>query len=152
MKGAMIQMTKTSNDLYYTCSLIEYIGRKTKNPRYTVVDLLGEKYLKHILDHADVFHCEQIEEVADGFIEACQIQTGDFDNVAACKYDVPSYWDIGAVYGRLIESLIKDEVVEKIIEVYHSWLAQYIDNYNIAVYYMTPQYLELSYEEGKLLD
>ena len=26
-----------------------------------------------------------IEEVADRFIEACQIQTDDFDNVAACK-------------------------------------------------------------------
>lgn len=31
-------------------------------------------------------------------------------------------------------------------------LIEYIDNYNIAVYYMTPQYLQLSYEEGKLLD
>lgn len=145
-------MTQTSNDLYYTCSLIEYIGRKTKNSRHVIVDLLGKKYVKHILNHADVFHCEQIEEVADRFIEACHIKTGDFDNVGTCKYDVPSYWDIGAVYARLIEGLDYENLVDKIIEVYHSSLATYIDNYNIAVYYMTPQYLKLSYEEGKLLD
>ena len=145
-------MTKTSNNLYYTCSLIEYIGRKTKNSRSVVVDALGEKYLKHIFNYADVFHCEQIEEVADRFIEVCHIQIGDFDNVAACKYDVPSYWDIGAVYARLIEGLAMNEIISKLIEVYHSWIAKYIDNYNIAVYYMTPQYLQLSYEEGKLLD
>ena len=102
---------------------------------------LGEKYLNHILNHADVFHCEQIEEVADRFREACNIEIGDFDNVATCKYDVSSYWDIGAVYARLIESISNGEVIGKIIEVYHSWISGYIDNYNIAVYYMTPQYL-----------
>lgn len=134
------------------CSLIEYIGRKTKNPRYVIVDALGEKYLNHILKHADIFHCEQIEEVADRFIEACNIEIGNFDNVATCEYDVPNYWDIGAVYARLIEDLKADDLIQKIGEVYHSWIARYIDNYNIAVYYMTPQYLQLSYEEGKLLD
>lgn len=148
----MISMTKTSNDLYYTCALIEYIGRKTNNKRSTVVDALGEKYLKHIVDHADVFHSEQIDEVADRFIEACHIQMGDFDNVASCKYEVPSYWDIGAVYARLIEGLAKGRMIDTLIEVYHSWITEYIDDYNIAVYYMTPQYLLLSYEEGKLLD
>ena len=77
---------------------------------------------------------------------------GDFDNVASCKYEVPSYWDIGAVYARLIEGLAQGQIIDTLIEVYHSWLADYIDNYDVAVYYMTPQYLQLSYEEGKLLD
>lgn len=27
-----------------------------------------------------------------------------------------------------------------------------IDNYNIAVYYMTPQYLKLCYEEGEIIE
>lgn len=148
----MISMTRTSNDLYYTCSLIEYIGRKTNNKRSTLVDVLGEKYLKHIFDHADVFHSEQIDEVADRFIETCHIQMGNFDNVASCKYEVPSYWDIGAVYARLIGGLVQGQIIDTLIEVYHSWLAEYIDNYDVAVYYMTPQYLQLSYEEGKLLD
>ncbi|MGL4738824.1 MAG: hypothetical protein ACRCW2_15325 [Cellulosilyticaceae bacterium] len=145
-------MTKMSNDLYYTCALIEYIGRITKNQRAVIVDALGAKYLKHILNHADVFHCEQIAEVAERFIDACHIEEGEFDNIATCKYDVPSYWDIGAVYARLIENVAKRDLVDEIVEVYHSWIASYIDNYNIAVYYMTPQYLQLSYEEGSLLE
>lgn len=145
-------MIRNSDDLRYTCSLIEYIGRKTKNTRKTIVEALGEKYLKHILNHADVFHCEQIDEVADRFIEACNIKLGNFDNVTSCKYDVPNYWDIGAVYQRLIESFGLEDVISKLIEVYNSWITEYIDNYNMAVYYMTPQYLKLSYEEGKLLD
>lgn len=153
MKGAMILMAAMNNDLFYTCSLIEYMGRKTKNPRAFIVDALGEKYLNHIYTHADVFHCEQIEEVADRFIEVCEIQTGDFDNVASCKYDVPSYWDIGAVYGRLVAALSEDnDTIRKLIEVYHSWITKYIDDYNIAVYYTTPQYLQLSYQEGSLLE
>lgn len=30
--------TKKENDLFFTCSLIEYIARKTKNKRATVVN------------------------------------------------------------------------------------------------------------------
>ena len=70
----------------------------------------------------------------------------------SCRYEVPSYWDIGAVYARLIESVADQDYIGKLLEVYTSWLHEYIDNYNIAVYYMTPQYLQLSYEEGRLLD
>ncbi len=60
-----IEKTKEQqqNDLFYTCSLIEYIGRMTKNPRRVVVEALGEKELKHIYDLADVYHCENIEKV-----------------------------------------------------------------------------------------
>jgi len=113
---------------------------------------ISEELNVKIFDHADVFHSEQIDEVADRFIETCHIQMGIFDNVASCKYEVPSYWDIGAVYARLIEGLAEGQIIDTLIEVYHSWLAEYIDNYDVAVYYMTPQYLQLSYEEGELLD
>jgi hypothetical protein len=60
---------KESNNLYYTCSLIEYIGRETKNKRYEIVNLLRENIIRHIFEYADVFHCEQIAAVADRFIE-----------------------------------------------------------------------------------
>ena len=30
-------------DLFFVCSLIDYIGRKTKNYRSTVVNMLGKK-------------------------------------------------------------------------------------------------------------
>lgn len=33
------------NNLFYVCSLIEFIGRKTKNRRATIVKILGKKEL-----------------------------------------------------------------------------------------------------------
>ncbi len=147
----MIQV-KADNNLFYLCSLIEYIGRETKNKRCDIVNLLGKKVIEHIFNYADVFHCEPIATVASKFIEEYKIPKGMFDNVSACKYNIPDYWSIGAVYQRLIEDLSHDNLIDKLIEVYNSWITEYIDNYNMAVYYMTPQYLKLCYEEGKILE
>jgi hypothetical protein len=144
--------SKISNNLYYVCSLIEFIGRETKNKRYDIVNLLGEEAIRHIFEYADVFHSEQIAAVADRFIEEYKIEKGIFDNIKDCKYNVPDYWSIGAVYQRLIENVYNTDLVMTLIDVYNSWISGYIDDYNIAVYYMTPQYLKVCYEEGKILD
>jgi hypothetical protein len=34
-----------------------------------------------------------------------KIESGEFDNVARCCYEVPDYWAIGEVYERLIEDI-----------------------------------------------
>ena len=49
---------KKDNDLFFTCSLIDYIGRKTKNPRALVVNVLGKRRLEKIYELADVYHSE----------------------------------------------------------------------------------------------
>ena len=61
--------TKNNNDLFYTCSLIEYIGRQMKRTRKEVVDCLTKERIQRIYEFADVFHCEPIEKVADEFIQ-----------------------------------------------------------------------------------
>ena len=61
---------KNNSDLFYTCSLIEYIGRKQKQRRETVVKLLGQETIRRIYRYADVFHCEPIAKTADDFISA----------------------------------------------------------------------------------
>lgn len=40
--------SKKDNDLFYTCSLIDYIARKTKNTRIDIVNSLGNKTLKNL--------------------------------------------------------------------------------------------------------
>ena len=57
------KMILKENDLFFPCSLIDYIARKTKNYRSTVVNALGEKELQHIYDYADVYYCENIDKV-----------------------------------------------------------------------------------------
>ena len=41
---------KKDNDLFFTCSLIEYISRKTKNIRGDVVNKLGKTRISKIYD------------------------------------------------------------------------------------------------------
>ena len=52
---------------------------------------------------------------------------GNFDNVAACGYAIPSHWDIGKVYKRLIKvcgRVEKIEVIDALIKVYNSFYQQ----------------------------
>lgn len=54
---------KRDNDLFFTCSLIEYISRKTKNIRADVVNKLGKTRISKIYELADVYHCDNIDRV-----------------------------------------------------------------------------------------
>ena len=72
---------KNNNNLFYTCSLIEYIGRQIKRKRYEVVDLLTKERIKRIYKYADILHCEPIEKVADEFITECSMNNGNYDNI-----------------------------------------------------------------------
>ena len=106
------------NDLFFTCSLIDYIARKTKNIRSDVVNQLGKERLEKLYDLTDVYHCDNIDRVSDDFIEEAQIRTGTFDNVGECKYSIPSHWDIGKVYKRLIKQAAEYENPSYIFESY----------------------------------
>ena len=139
------------NRLFYTCSLIEFIGRETNNMRFAVAEALGRENVSRIYDYSDVFHCETIEAVSAQWRECCDIHMGAFDNISVCRYRLPTHWDIGKVYCRLIQSL-GGNIIDSLFEVYSSWIASKIDNYNIAVYYMSPEYLYASYMEGTLLE
>lgn len=101
--------SQKDNDLFFTCSLIEYISRKTKNIRADVVNKLGKDRISKIYELADVYHCDNIDSVSAYFIDEANIFPGGFDNLADCGYSVPSYWDIGKVYKRLIKMVAEDE-------------------------------------------
>ena len=142
------------NDLLFLCSLIDYIGRKTKNYRSTVVNALGRKELQHIYDYADVYHCENIDKVSDELIEKHHIEEGYFDNISSARYSVPSHWDICKVYQRLILDVAnntKGNVIDTLIIVYNSWITRKIDIYNSSMYYESPSYLFESYKAGAVL-
>ena len=141
-----------TNDLFYVCSLIEYIGRERKLRRSDVVSGLGEKTIRRIYKYADAFHCEPIAKVADDFITMCNLPVGDFDNVAACRYDVPGYWDIGAVYARLIEDVRGDaDFVSKLVEVYSSWLSDALSRFNSDLFYQPREYIAECYRNGYVI-
>ena len=146
--------TPKDNDLFYTCSLIEYIARRTRNTRATVVNQLGKTRLEKIYDLADVYHCDNMERVGMDYIEAAHIKEGTYDNVADCRYAIPSHWDIGKVYKRLIMRVAEEEektVIDALIEIYNSFLSEKIDDYNSSVYYENPAYIFECYKEQKMI-
>lgn len=75
--------SKKDNDLFYTCSLIDYIARKTKNTRADVVNKLGKQRIDKIYDLADIYHCDNIDRVSEDFIEE-----------AECKKEILTMWVI----------------------------------------------------------
>lgn len=142
---------KKSNDLFFTCSLIAYISRKTKNKPSDIVQALGVDTLDKIYDLADVYHSDDIDRVSDDFIEEKSITIGDFDNVAECMYSVPTHWDIGKVYKRLILMVADDEgkdVIDALIDVYKSRTSTLIEDYNSSFYYDNPQTIFATYQNG----
>lgn len=142
------------NDLFFTCSLIDYIARKTMNKRADVVNAIGKKRLEKIYDLADVYHSDNIDRVSEDFIEEANIKTGSFDNVGECGYSIPTYWDIGKVYKRLIKQAAEYEkisIIDALIKVYNSFISDKIDDYNSSVYYENPSYIFESYRENKML-
>ena len=144
-------MPPVDNALFFTCSVIEFIGRQTHNRRGATVDALGTD-VDCIYHYADVFHCEPIEKVADDFIRRNNIRQGDYDNIASCQYAVPSYWDIGKVFARLIRDCHPEDLLQGLRMVYHSFLANRITNFNSDLYYQPPDYLALCYHEGKIVE
>ena len=145
---------KDKDDLYYVCSLIEYLGRVTKNHRSTVVKILGKEEIDRQLYLAEVNHCLSFEEVSDELIKYFNIENGDFDTVSECKYAVPTYLSIGKVYQRLILDVKKpdEDVEDTLFNVFNSFISDDISNFNSSVYYSNPDYLKWSYLEGELLD
>ncbi len=148
------RISQKDNDLIFTCGLIEYISRKTRNVRAEVVNRLGKDNMSKIYELADVYHCDNLDRVSDDFISAANIETGNFDNVAECHYSVPSLWDIGKVYKRLIKMVAENDnrdVIDVLTEVYNSFLSPKIDDYNSSFYYESPVYIYDCYKAQKIL-
>lgn len=145
-------ISKELNDLFYLCSLIEFIGRQTKNSGSKIINVLGEEELRHLFKYAEVFHSERIEEVADRYINDFNISNGNYDRVSEAKDNYPTYWDLGKIYMRLIRDVSNGDLIKTMIEVYNSWIVDLIEDYNVAFYYMSPQYISACYKEGKVLD
>jgi len=147
---------KESNDIFFVCSLIEHIARRTKNHRSVVVNALGRTKLQHIYDLADIYHSENIDKLSDELINKCKIESGNFDNVMLAKYSIPTFWDIGKVYKRLIMNLIDyrntTDTVGLIMEVFNSWIARKIEDFNSSMFYENPDYIFQSYLMGDVLD
>ena len=138
--------------IFYVCSLIEFIARKTKNHRQDVIRYFSKKDIQRQLRLAEVNHCLSFEQVSDELIEDYGIKNGDFDTVKECKYEVTSVTSIGMLYQELVLSTMKEEDASQgIIDVFSSFITDEISDFNSSVYYTNPDYLRCSYLSGEML-
>lgn len=145
---------KKSNDLFYVCSLIAYIARKNKRKPRDIVNLIGLDNLDKIYDLADVYHSDNIDRVCDDFSNECKISMGNFDNVAQCEYSIPTHWDIGKVYKRLIlmvSEFNQEDVILTLEKVYNSFISDLIEDYNSSFYYDNPKSIFATYLNGDVI-
>lgn len=92
-----------SNDLFFTCSLIDYIARKTKNRRSTIVNTLGKSMVTKIYELADVYHSDNIDRVSDALFEAYNSFVSDKieDFNSSFYYDAPQNILNAYIYGKI---------------------------------------------------
>ena len=142
------------DDLFYVCTMIEYVARKTHNRTRDMVAKMSDKALAHQLKTACVNHCLSFEQVSDEWIEEYDIQEGTFDNISTCRYSVPTETSIGRVFQTLISDVagLYQNIIEAIKMIYNSFISDEIANFNSSVYYSNPDYLRCSYVAGELLD
>ncbi len=144
---------KKLNDLFFTCALIEYIARKTKNYRSVVVNVLGRVRLEKIYELADVYHSDNIERVSEDLISETGLENGNFDNVESARFAIPSHWDMAKVYKRLIIAVANEkekEIIPSLIDIYNSFISDKIQDYNSSFYYDNPQNILNAYLDGKI--
>ena len=69
---------KRKDDIYYVCTMIEFVARVTNNRRKDVIKKLSKKNIEHQLRVAEVNHCLSLEQVSDEWIEQYGITTGNY--------------------------------------------------------------------------
>ena len=143
---------KRKDDIYYVCTMIEYVARETNNHRRDIVGCLSKKNIEHQLKVAEVNHCLSFEQVSDEWVEQYAITEGKYNTIDNCKYSVPTVTSIGRVYQQLVLSTMEEcEEAQAIMDVFSSFISDEISNFNSNVYYSNPDYLKCSYEAGYLL-
>ena len=143
-----------NNNLFFVCSLIEYIARITDNTKQEIISKIGKDKITKIYNLADIYHSENIDKISDELIKEFNIHKGNYNILdKTTNENPPTYWDIGRVYQRLIIMLSNSETeyIDKLFEVLSSWIIPKIDNYNSSLYYENPSYIYACYQEGKIL-
>lgn len=140
-----------NNDLFFVCSLIEHIARKTKNTKKYVALKLGKNRIKKIYDLAEVYHSENIDKITCELSEEANIDEGNY--VLKLSDGKPTFWELGKVYQKLILKMDNNprEFVDNLMKLLSSPLIEKIDNYESSLYYENIDYLYECFLKNKIL-
>lgn len=161
----MYNVKNFDNDLFFVCIMIERIARRTKNKPKDVVAMLGENELQDMYKFANVMHCENPLTIEDEFINENNIKQGNFNNLIVCRFHPPTEDAKGKTYMWLIMNTFdkecnwkdyqtnteyRKELIQHLIEVYNSEVADVIEDYNTTLYTESPIHLYRCYTTGNI--
>lgn len=148
------------NDVFYVCSMVEYLSRTRKTKHADIVSALGKDNLRWLYKFADVHHCMTFEQVSDDVMERSPLPMGTYDVTSGLEFPLPSFLDIGKVYARLVQSALvengtwenpnADQIVDALWEVFHSFVCEEISNFNSDLFYDTPSFLYECFKYNKI--
>lgn len=139
------------NDIYYTASLLEYLARKTKNPRPFIAQTLGVKGIDSIYQYADIHHCLPFEQVADELIHAYHIPEGTYNPESLFETSdsiLPKHTQIGKAYANLVCDIQPDpeQYPAALYDVLCSKISEWMTDYRSAFYYSPRDYILYRWE------
>ena len=144
-----------NKETYGFCYLIEIIGRFSRNHRADIINKLGYKNIKDLLETSLYFirDIETEETLANELIMRFSIPTGVYDNVIQCttRNKTPNIEMVSGNMSCVVECFSFPELdkVEVLIELYNSWLYQRMENLNGWLCSMESFILASIYCEGK---
>jgi len=139
------------NDLYYVCWLIERLSRVTGKPHKSLVELMGDARIKHYMELADVFHCENPDKIIGELAEELGLSEPQLYSELPSEAKKPALRSIAGVYARIIKTIYPDDYVLGTINVLSSFLPPIISDYGNNLYWANKEYLAECYKEGALL-
>jgi len=139
------------NDLYYVCWLIERLHRVTEKPHKDVVELMGEARIRHYMELADVFHCENPDKIVGELAEELGLPEPQLYGDLPTEMKKPALRSIAGVYARIIKATHPDNYVSGVINVLSSFLPPLVSDYGNNLYWANKEYLTECYKEGVLL-
>lgn len=127
----------------YLCSLVEFLGRATKNQRDQVVKTLGTESLRKVYDSQYPCFWDPFERTVEEVLSDIEFPVGIFDNVKDCQSRVPSVELIGKYYTEIV-SLVLEAYPERAVEevVYSLFLSpvgQWMQDFDSAWYFSNPE-------------
>ena len=139
------------NDMYYVCWLIERLHRVTGQPHKVLIDLIGENRIRHYMDLADVFHCENPDKIVGELVKEIGLPEPCLYSELLAELKTPALRSIAGVYARIVKATYPENYVLGVINMFTSFLPPIISDYGNNLYWANKEYLTECYKEGVIL-
>lgn len=136
-----------TNDLFYTCYLLEKIRRVTNNTIQDIVRKLGYTNIQRIYFQASALHSAPLMQIVDEYILDSGMEKG---KIKFSESD-PRFGDIAKVYLRLIINTYKEDkdIVRHLMEVLQTdFIINAINEYTGSLFYEPSMSHKIFYEQG----